>query len=763
MADRAGSVEVVTLGEVLAAFTAPTGAPLAEATLFERHIAGAESNVAVGVARLGHLAAFIGRIGSDGLGTAALRRLRGEGVDVSGVRLEPEATTGLLIRERRALGPSEVVYHRAGSAGSLLGPEDVEAARATIEAARWLHVTGITPALSPSAAAAVRRAVEIARAAGLTVSLDVNLRRKLWPDEAAAPAMRDLACDVDVILASLDEAQVVIGGTDDDPAHVVEAMLSLGPAVAVLKLGADGAAAIERGGRIARRPAIPVQTIVDPVGAGDAFTAGFIVARLEGFDLDRSLDMANACGAAAVAAIGDLTGLPDKSSWSGCSPATAATWSGEGPLDERTRASLMRIAVIGAGPAGLTAAHRLRAAGHEVTVLEGQAVPGGRTHSEHYGPGHWSDTGAGWLASFYPRTLALLDEIGERGRLRTISLRGGGDLRLDGRLVPNPNSVPRILTTPLLSPLEKVRFFGFMATLFATQRGRLQLDERYDDATADRVLRFAGRNATERIVRPSFEGPFFSRLEEMSGALVRSWLRDLSIGTFYQVDGGMDTPWRILGERLEVRTGASVERVAAVDGGVDVAIEGQPAGRFDGAIVAVPAPIATDIVDAADLPEAVRSIRYAPHVRLYAARRATGQARIGVHVFPNEEVATVELGTGRDGGWGRIPDAFEWALVCAPSATSAKFMAMDDETLKARLWSVASSIEPRLFDLADAEIVHLIRWPQAVPIVDRGYLGRIRTLPQRPPLVFAGDWLVQPCVEGAVRSGERAAAAFGRA
>jgi len=132
-------------------------------------------------------------------------------------------------------------------------------------------------------------------------------------------------------------------------------------------------------------------------------------------------------------------------------------------------------------------------------------------------------------------------------------------------------------------------------------------------------------------------------------------------------------------------------------------------------------------------------------------------------VFPNSDVATVELGRGSDGGWGEIPVEYEWALVCAPSATSGGLMAMDDDSLQERLWSVASEIEPRLFPLASAEIVHLIRWPDAVPIVDPGYLGRIATVPRRPPLVFAGDWLVQPCVEGAVRSGERAAAAFGQA
>jgi protoporphyrinogen/coproporphyrinogen III oxidase len=423
----------------------------------------------------------------------------------------------------------------------------------------------------------------------------------------------------------------------------------------------------------------------------------------------------------------------------------------------------LRIAVIGAGPAGLTAGHRLTQAGHTVTVFEERALAGGRTHAEHYGPGHWSDTGAGWLASFYPRTLALLDELGERDRLSVLQLRGGGELRLDGRLVPNPNSIRRILTTPLLSPIEKARFFAFMATLFATQRGALRLDPRFDAATADDVLRLAGSAARERIVRPSFEGPFFSRLEEMSGALVRSWLRDLSVGTFYHVDGGMDAPWRALADRLGTRTGAAAARVAKRDGGVEVVVAGESAARFDGAVVAVPAPVATGIVVPADLPAAVRDVRYAPHVRLYAARRASGPERIGIHVFPNSEVATIELGRGSDGGWGEIPADHEWALVCAPSASSGPLMAMDDDALKERLWSIASAIEPRLFPLDSAEIVNLIRWPNAVPIVDPGYQRRIAGVPRRPPLVFAGDWLVQPCVEGAVRSGERAAAAFGRA
>lgn len=421
----------------------------------------------------------------------------------------------------------------------------------------------------------------------------------------------------------------------------------------------------------------------------------------------------------------------------------------------------MRIGVVGAGPAGLTAAYRLRASGHEVVVYEARDVAGGRTHTEHFGPGHYADTGAGWLASFYPDTLALLEGLGERRRLRHLQIRGGGELRLDGRLVPNPNSVRRILATPLLTPPEKVRFMAFMAALLATQRGRLRLDAAWDDRPATAALAGAGRRAAERIVRPSFEGPFFARLEEMSGALVRSWLRDLSVGSFFRVEGGMDAPWRALAADLGVRTGSRVRGVRPLGRdaglGVEVAVDGEPAARFDAAILAVPAPVALEIVPDHDALPILRQVRYAPHVRLYAARRGDGPPRSGIHAFPNRTVATVERSRGGDGAWGAVPDDWEWQLVCAPAASSAELLGLPDEELRSRLWSEALTIDPGLFPLDKAEVSLLVRWTHAVPVVDQGYLARLAALVQRPPIVFAGDWLVQPCVEGAVRSGNAAA------
>jgi len=306
--------EVVTLGECLASFVAADAGPLAEARGFTRHIAGAEANVAVGLARLGHAVAYIGRVGGDGFGTAILRALRGEGVDVRHLTIDDSARTGVMFRERRVLGAMDVVYHRAGSAGSRLTPEDVVRAvdDGVFEGIRWLHLTGITPALSDTARAATTRALEEGRRIGATVSLDVNLRRRLWSDEQAAPVLRDLASRVNVVFGSTDELALVAGADiDSEPDQLVAAVAATGPRTVVVKLGRDGA--LGRDGETSMaEPGIAVTDVVDPVGAGDAFCAGFIAGRLDGVDLTTALRMGNACGALAVAASGDQSGLPDR-------------------------------------------------------------------------------------------------------------------------------------------------------------------------------------------------------------------------------------------------------------------------------------------------------------------------------------------------------------------------------------------------------------------------------------------------------------------
>ena len=161
------------------------------------------------------------------------------------------------------------------------------------------------------------RRVELARSADLTVSFDVNLRRRLWSDADAAPVVRALAGQADIVLGSPDELAVVTGAAAQDPQALARAVLELGPSIAVVKLGADGALGLERDGEPVVSPALPVPAPLDPVGAGDGFCAGFIAARLDGADLATALRQANACGAAAVAAVGDLAGLPDAAELAG--------------------------------------------------------------------------------------------------------------------------------------------------------------------------------------------------------------------------------------------------------------------------------------------------------------------------------------------------------------------------------------------------------------------------------------------------------------
>jgi len=316
--------EIVTLGECLVSLVAVEHGPLAEADTFRRHVAGAEANVAVGLVRLGHPVAYIGRVGDDGFGTTILRRLRGEGVDTRCVRVEPDGGTGIMFRERRAVGPSEVLYRRAGSSGSRMGVEDVDAASEAglFRNARLLHLTGITPALSPSCRSAVGAAIEQARAANLQVSLDLNLRRRLWADEEARPVLRGLVARADIVFASVEEAAVVAGNgsatamTGGDPASraaaVASALLDLGARRVALKLdaGAAGSYAADRPAVVV--PAVPDVPLIDPVGAGDAFCAGYLAATLEGADEAAALALGNACGASVLGAEGDLAGAPSR-------------------------------------------------------------------------------------------------------------------------------------------------------------------------------------------------------------------------------------------------------------------------------------------------------------------------------------------------------------------------------------------------------------------------------------------------------------------
>lgn len=298
-------MDVVTFGETMVLFAAVESGPLRFATTYTRHLAGTESNVAIGLARLGHQVGWFSRVGDDEFGTYLVHFLRGEGIDTSRIIVDPEAPTGVLFKEKRDLGPRKIVYYRRGSAASRLGPADLD--DEYIASARYLHLTGITPALSPSAAEAVAAAAQIARRRGVRVSFDPNLRLRLWTRDQARAAMRALLPLCDIVLPGLDEAELLVGQSDPDRA--ADALLALGPGIVAIKLGAAGALVATPNERH-RVAGIQLARIVDPVGAGDGFAAGFLAGQLRGLDLVESARLGNTVGAFATTVVGDVEGLP---------------------------------------------------------------------------------------------------------------------------------------------------------------------------------------------------------------------------------------------------------------------------------------------------------------------------------------------------------------------------------------------------------------------------------------------------------------------
>jgi 2-dehydro-3-deoxygluconokinase len=206
-----------------------------------------------------------------------------------------------MVKHRRSGEYLHVDYHRAGSAGSRLSPADLPA---DLAGATILHVTGITPALSDSARATVFQAVETARALGVTVSFDVNYRAKLWSRFDAAPVLRDLVTRADIVFAGPDEAALFV---DTPP---VAGLAALGPAEVVVKDGPRGCTALIDGSPFTV-PALTV-SVVDPVGAGDAFVAGYLADRLAGASPGQRLRTAIAAGAYAVTVPGDCEGAPTR-------------------------------------------------------------------------------------------------------------------------------------------------------------------------------------------------------------------------------------------------------------------------------------------------------------------------------------------------------------------------------------------------------------------------------------------------------------------
>lgn len=297
---------LITLGETMGLLTSGSVGPLRRNRHLDLGIGGAESNVAIGVARLGCRSAWIGRVGDDCVGDLIVSTLAGEQVDTSYVVRDPEAPTSLMLKERVTTQLSRVLYYRSGGPGARLQPQDLP--ESAIGSAGILHVTGITSALSSNAHRTVLAAIEIAHGAGVTVSLDVNYRAALWSPADAQEALRDLAARSDIVFAGDDEAELLQAhGSPEDQAR---ALASQGPHTVIIKLGARGAVARLHGHTI-EVPPLRVDS-VDSVGAGDAFVAGYLAEYLHGADEESALRTASSCGAFVVQVPGDWEGLPTR-------------------------------------------------------------------------------------------------------------------------------------------------------------------------------------------------------------------------------------------------------------------------------------------------------------------------------------------------------------------------------------------------------------------------------------------------------------------
>lgn len=272
----------------------------------EIRFGGAESNVAICASRLGTSTAWIGRIGDDAFGRRITRALRGERIAVHDV-VDAVAPTALMLKDHPIPGRTRVSYYRRSGAGSNLSPADLPLE--IIRNADVLHVTGITLALSETARESVFAAVHCARDAGVKVSFDVNHRSKLWSAEQAADVYRDLAALSDIVFAGTDEAEILVGKAK--PAQLADSLRALGPDQAVIKLGADGALGIDHATTLTQ-PAVPVQ-VVDSVGAGDAFVAGYLAELIEGSPLATRLETGAACGAYVCLGSGDWELMPSRS------------------------------------------------------------------------------------------------------------------------------------------------------------------------------------------------------------------------------------------------------------------------------------------------------------------------------------------------------------------------------------------------------------------------------------------------------------------
>ena len=303
------ALDVVTFGEAMMLLVADQPGPLERVQIFHKRTAGAETNVAIGLARLGLKVGWASRLGTDSMGRYLLDTLSGESIDCSHVVCDGSQRTGFQFKGQVSDGSDPPVeYHRAGSAASHMGLADIDVS--WLLSARHLHATGVFAAISPTTLPAARKTMDLMRVAGRTVSFDPNLRPTLWATpELMRESVNDLAARAHWVLPGLEEGRFLTG--EQTPEGIARYYREHGADLVVVKLGSEGAFYDGQEGT-AYVQGYPVKEVVDTVGAGDGFAVGVISALLEGLSVPDAVRRGAWIGARAVQVLGDSEGLPTR-------------------------------------------------------------------------------------------------------------------------------------------------------------------------------------------------------------------------------------------------------------------------------------------------------------------------------------------------------------------------------------------------------------------------------------------------------------------
>lgn len=303
-------MDAVTLGETMVMMAPNKNGSLKHVDEFTKSIAGAESNFAIALSRLGFETGWISSLGRDSFGDYIEFFIRGEGVDVSQVVRDEKHATGVMYKEIKGLGETKVYYYRKDSAASQMSPKILDGSY--LKQFDLLHLTGITLALSETSKKTVFEAVKLARENGLKISFDPNLRLKLWDDmEKMRREILKVCRLADIILPGLKESRFLFQA--EDPEKIIDEFLKYNPEVVVLKMGEQGSMFSVKNGEYKKVAAYDPGKVIDPIGAGDGFSAGFIAGLLEGKSYYESLKLGNAVGAFVLSVKGDVEGLPVRS------------------------------------------------------------------------------------------------------------------------------------------------------------------------------------------------------------------------------------------------------------------------------------------------------------------------------------------------------------------------------------------------------------------------------------------------------------------